>query len=171
MTFPPRLLFDFIPCFHEPDAPAGVRLTARVELEPETFTVTVAGPLTTMPPPPDPPGRVEALWRHDVIEVFLLGDDDRYLELELGSHGHYWLLSLHGCRSIAGELTPLHHAWRHEGGRQEASVRLPAAALPPGLRAVNVTCILGPERFHGSFVPLPGARPDFHQLERFHFPG
>lgn len=171
MTFPSRLLYDFIPHFHEPDAPAGVRLAARVELGPETFTVTVAGPLTEMPPPAAPPGRVEGLWRHDVIEVFLLGADDRYLELELGPHGHFWLLSLTGCRNIVGELAPLEHAWRHDGARFEASMRLPAAALPPGLRAVNVTCILGPERFHGSLVPLPGERPDFHQLARFHFPG
>jgi hypothetical protein len=171
MTFPARLLYDFTPHFHEPDAPDGWRVTARVELGPDAFTVTVIGPLTEMPPPPHPPGRVEALWRHDVIEVFLLGDDDRYLELELGSHGHFWLLSLNGCRNIVGELAPLHHAWRHDGGRFEASVRLPAAALPPGLSAINVTCILGQERFHGSLVPLPGERPDFHQLARFHFPG
>mgnify|MGYP000948447806 CR=1 FL=1 len=171
MSFPARLELDFLPHFHEPDAPGEWRLGARLELGPDTFTVTVSGPLTRSPAPPHPPGRVEALWRHDVVEVFLLGDDDRYLELELGPHGHYWLLALHGCRNIVGEPAPLHHAWRQDAGRWEASIMLPATALPPGLRALNVTCILGTGRFHGSFVPLPGERPDFHQLARFHFPG
>jgi hypothetical protein len=50
-------------------------------------------------------------------------------------------------------------------------VRLPAAKLPEGLCAFNVTCILGPRRLHGSYVPLPGEKPDFHQLDRFAFPG
>jgi hypothetical protein len=49
------------------------------------------------------------LWRHDVIELFLLGPDKRYLELEFGPFGHYWFLELDGCRNITGEIEPFAH--------------------------------------------------------------
>ncbi len=171
MPFPALLDLDFVPHFFEADAPADLRIGCRLALSGEFLTVTVSGPVTELAPPPGPPGRFEDLWRHDVIEVFLLGDRERYLELELGPHGHWWLLRLEGRRNIVAELEPRAHSCRQEGHRWEASVRLELAALPAGLCAFNVTTILGPRRLHGSFVPLPGTKPDFHQLDRFHFPG
>ncbi len=171
MSFPASFQLEVIPHFHEPGAPCDTRIGCRFHQDVGHCRVAVSGPVTAQPPPPGPVGRFPELWRHDVIEVFLLGEGGRYLELELGPHGHYWLLSLHGCRNIVSEIQPLAHEWKRGEERWEASVSIPSTALPAGLCAFNVTTILGPQRFHGSYVPLPGSTPDFHQLECFHFPG
>lgn len=171
MPFPASVQLEFSPHFHEPGAPDQTRIGCRIDQSADQCSVTVSGPVTGQPPPPGPAGRFEELWRHDVIEVFLLGAGERYLELELGPHGHYWLLMLHGCRNIVSEFEPLGHTWRCGEDRWEVCVRIPCAVLPAGLCAFNVTTILGPQRFHGSYVPLPGDKPDFHQLDCFHFPG
>ncbi len=162
-----RFDLEFTPFFFEADAPDGVKIAACFNVGPDVVELTVSAPLSDAPVPPFPAGRVENLWQYEVVEVFLLGGDARYLEVELGPCGHFWILELHGCRRQMADHLPLSHKWRHDNQRWEATVRLPAAMLPPGLFSYNVTCILGPARHHGSLVPLPGGRPDFHQLNQF----
>lgn len=145
--------------------PPDWRVFFRIEYQPDGLAITVRGPLTDAPPPPGAPGRFPHLWRHDVVEVFLLGPDDHYLELEFGPFGHYWFLTLEGCRRITGEIGPLAHNCARNGRTWEAAALFPLPSFEP--QAYNVACIFGMNRFHGSLAELPGEVPDFHQLKHF----
>lgn len=127
--------------------------------------VKVRAPRTDAPQPPGNSGRFPQLWRYDVVELFLLGENERYVELEFGPFGHYWFLQLKGCRQIVGEIEPLMHECKHTEDTWEAGACLPPLDFQP--HACNVTCILSTQRFHGSLVELPGEIPNFHQLKYF----
>lgn len=45
-------------------------------------------------------GSTDQLWEYEVVELFLLGEDSQYLEIELGPHGHYLVLQLKSIRRI-----------------------------------------------------------------------
>ncbi len=143
----------------------GWRIGFRIECARDALFVSVSAPRTEAPSPPGPSGRFPHLWRHDAVEVFLLGAGETYWELEFGPHGHYWFLHLEGRRNITGEIEPLAHSCRSTARRWEAAAKLPAP--PFEVVSFNVACILGAQRLHGSLSPLPGKTPDFHQLEHF----
>lgn len=122
------------------------------------------------PVPPGPIGRCEGLWDFEVVELFLLGSDDRYLELELGPHGHWLALGLAGRRHlVAPDLAIESFTTRREATRWTGVARIPLAHLPPGLRAANAYAIhgVGAERRYLAWSPVPGAQPDFHRLADF----
>ena len=48
---------------------------------------------------PAPNGSFYGLWDYEVAEMFFLGDNDRYTELEFGPHGQYLVLFLDGVRN------------------------------------------------------------------------
>lgn len=135
----------------------------------DTLTITVDAHLAGDPPPAGPPGPTPRLWEHEVVEIFLLGDDDRYLEVELGPHGHHLALALHGRRRVTAEALPITYEAAREDDRWRGVAHVPAALLPPGLDRANVCAIHGqaPDRRYLSWQPLPGPAPDFHQLDRF----
>lgn len=143
-----------------------------------TVTITEAGgalrvevdaPVHGDPPPEAPPGALWGLWDHEVVELFVLGEGDRYTELELGPHGHHLLLRLEGRRNVVERLLPVEATWSRSGGRWSAVATLPAAVLPPKPWRVNAYTIHGvaPERRYLAWAPVPGAGPDFHRLEAF----
>lgn len=121
------------------------------------------------PPPPGPPGPTARLWEHEVVEVFLLGAAQRYLEVELGPHGHYLVLRLHGRRNIVESGLTIDYSVTREGGRWRGVAQVPAALLPPGLSHLNAFAIHGEgsARRYLAWTPLPGPAPDFHRLEGF----
>lgn len=120
------------------------------------------------PAPNGPPGRHPTLWQHEVVELFLLGDDQRYLEIEIGPHGHWLALQLAGRRNVVA--TPDLHCRIHRlDDRWTAELQLPRAILPKGLHAANAYAIHGTEHarsYHATY-PAPGLRPDFHRLDTF----
>jgi hypothetical protein len=99
----------------------------------------------------------------------LLGEDDRYLELEFGPHGHYLVLRLHGCRNVVDQGLPLNYASRRNGDVWAGSADVPLSWLPPGPLRINAFAIhgVGPERRYLAWKPSGGLRPDFHVLEVF----
>lgn len=152
-------------------APAepGERALVRLRPEDEALRVEVEAPFHGDPPPEGQPGPTWALWEHEVVELFILGPDQRYLELELGPHGHHLLLLLHGRRTITERLLPLQLEVAVIGDRWTARAWLPWALLPPGPHHVNATAIhgQGEGRRYLSHVALGGEQPDFHRLEAF----
>ena len=120
---------------------------------------------------PLPPGSTARLWEHEVVELMLLGDDDRYLELEVGPYGHYLALSLHGVRNVVAQGMALAISPRPAlaGSRWRASVAVPLALLPPGPLRLNAFAIAGtgPQRRYLALQPAFGERPDFHVLHAF----
>ena len=131
--------------------------------------VQVDAPFRDDPPPPAPPGPTDRLWEYEVAELFLLGDDQRYLEIELGPHGHHLVLELHGPRTVLRSGLPLDFTASREGARWRGRARVPAARLPPSLCAANAYSIAGTgaERRYAAACPVPGPTPDFHRLECF----
>jgi hypothetical protein len=147
--------------------PEHARFT--LTLDEAHLTVEVDAPFRDDPPPPSPPGSTKQLWNYEVAELFLLGDDQRYLEIELGPHGHYLALELHGPRNVLRSGMPFEYSATREGTRWGALARVPVAWLPQGLCAANAYTIAGTgtERRYAAASPVPGAAPDFHRLECF----
>lgn len=121
------------------------------------------------PPPPAPPGHLDGLWEYEVVEVFLLGDDERYLEVELAPHGHHLVLALHGVRRRVGVIPRIDYTCRITGSRWHGEARLDAALLPRGRLRANAYAMhgRGAARRHLAAHPPGGAEPDFHRLDAF----
>jgi len=141
-----------------------------IRAAPGGLRVEVEAPFHGDPPPTTLPGSTDRLWEHEVVELFVAGPGDRYLEVELGPHGHYLVLQLDGVRRRAGPPLELEHGAeaRVEAGRWRSAVLLPSRLLPPGPHRVNAYALHGaaPRRYL-AHAPVPGPAPDFHRLERF----
>jgi hypothetical protein len=140
-----------------------------LRLDEAQLVVAVDAPFRDDPPPPSPPGPSDGLWEYEVAELFLLGDDRRYLELELGPHGHHLALELHGPRNVLRSGMPLEFTTTRNGPRWRGLARVPLAWLPRGQRATNAYTIsgTGAERRYAAACPVPGPAPDFHRLDCF----
>ncbi len=151
-----------------PIAPAEqARLGLR--LDGASLAIEVDGPWHGDPAPTAPPGPTPLLWEHEVVELFLLGDDERYLEVELGPHGHHLVLELRGRRNVERSGMPIAYGVTREGARWRGRATLPTRWIPPGLRAGNAYAMHGRgagRRFLAAH-PAPGPGPDFHRLEAF----
>ena len=121
------------------------------------------------PAPIDRPGRQYGLWEFEVVELFLLGDDDRYLEIELGPHGHWLALSLAGPRVVVDDWVPIEFEATQKGDRWTGRAQFDPSWLPTGLARANAYAIHGvaDTRRHLATTPLPGDHPDFHRLDGF----
>lgn len=156
-------------------APLPTREVATVEvlLDGGDLVVRVDAPFHDDPPPPRQPGPTPGLWEFEVIELFIAGpgSDERvpYLEIEMAPGGHYLALRLEGVRRVVVQGMPLALRATVDGGRWRAEARAPGAWLPPAPWRAAAFAIhgVGQERRHLASVPLPGARPDFHQPGRF----
>jgi hypothetical protein len=98
----------------------------------------------------------------------LLGDDDRYLEVELSPHGHHLVLMLHGVRRIVHRDLLLDYHAAIDAGRWTGHARIPLLWLPPRTTRLNAFAMHGdaPRRYLACKSPR-GERPDFHRLEAF----
>ncbi len=121
------------------------------------------------PAPALPPGSTPKLWEHEVVEVFLLGSQERYLELEFGPYGHYLVLQLQGRRNLVEQGMQLTYQAEIVGDQWQAKVSVPAHLLPEGLCQFNAYAIhgQGPARRYLALYPPMGAQPDFHALDSF----
>ncbi len=149
--------------------PADGRARVHAQLREAHLHVRIDAPYHGDPPPATPAGSTPRLWEHEVVELMLLGDDGRYLELEFGPHGHYLALQLHGVRVIVAQGMTLPYAARIDGDRWRGQAEIPADWLPPGALAANAFAIagVGTDRRYAAAFPAGGAAPDFHRLEVF----
>ena len=121
------------------------------------------------PAPMQPVGRCDGLWNFEVVELFLLGRDDEYLELEFGPHGHYLALRLAGRRQVVANDLPVEYAVERRANRWHGRARARIGDLPADLVAANAYAIhgQGESRRYLAWQPVPGPAPDFHRLDRF----
>jgi len=147
----------------------GEAVTLDLALGEDGLSIVVDAPLHDDPAPEQPPGPTWALWEHEVVELFVLGEGERYTEVELGPWGHHLVLRLEGRRNPVDKLLPIDVTVERSGGRWRASTILPRRLLPPGVLRCNATAAHGPPeaRRYLSWQALPGDRPDFHRLGCF----
>ncbi len=140
-----------------------------VELTEEFLEIRVDAPRHGDPPPAGPPGSTGELWDFEVVELFLLGTDDRYLEVELGPHGHYIVLVLHGARCVERMGMQIEYAVEPDLRRWRGVARVPLSLVPEGVTRGNAYAMhgLGASRRHLALYPVPGETPDFHRIECF----
>ncbi len=131
--------------------------------------IEVRAPYCGDPAPPGPAGPRWGLWEHEVVELFILGDGERYTEIELGPHGHHLVLQLGPRRSVRARELPLDYRAQIRGDRWTGLALLDRDLLPGGPHRGNAYAIHGPpgERRHLAWTPVPGPEPDFHRLEHF----
>ena len=141
----------------------------KLSAEAGRLTLAVDAPFHGDPAPGAPPGPTPGLWNYEVVELFLFAADGHYLELELGPHGHYLLLKLHGVRNVIHDTARLaaHEVHGVDRGRWRGFAHIDAAMIPRGIAHYNAHAIHGQEgaRRYLSAVPAGGARPDFHRPE------
>lgn len=137
--------------------------------EPEGLVLTVVAPAHGDPPPAAEAGPTWGLWEHEVVELFIVGADGRYTEIELGPHGHHLVLRLSGVRQIVERELPLTFSARVHNGRWRGVAKIPRSLLPEGPHRVNAFALhgTGETRRYLCWTPLPGPKPDFHQPDRF----
>ena len=150
-------------------APRADWVKLELSVSAQHLCIDVDAPLHGDEPPALPVGATPGLWNHEVVEVFVLGDDERYLEVELGPHGHYLVLEFAGPRRVVREHVALDYRVRHEDTRFFGQAHIPLDWLPPGADRMNAYAIHGPShaREHLAWCGAPGQRPDFHRLETF----
>ena len=145
----------------------GPEETAEVEffIEEERLHVLISAPFHGDAPPASPAGSTDRLWEHEAVELFLAGEDSRYLELEFGPHGHYLVLQFEGVRQAAATGIPLEYRAEISGNRWRGEARLPYVLLPTGTCKANAYGLhgLGEARRYLAAFSLPGDAPDFHQ--------
>jgi hypothetical protein len=145
------------------------RVALDVTASPDGLRVRVDAPHHGDPAPPAPPGRCEGLWEYEVVELFLLGTGERYLEIEIAPSGHFLVLELHGRRRRVRSDVPVQVACQRSGPRWSAELCVARSELPPAAHAWNAYALhgVGAQRRYLAFQPVPGERPDFHRLECF----
>jgi hypothetical protein len=145
------------------------RIGMRVDHESAALVLTVDAAFYDDPAPETEPGSVDGLWEFEVVEIFLLGDDERYLEIELGPHGHFLGLCLAGRRNVIEAGIPVDFSVDRRDHRWRGEARISLKWLPSAIRAANAYAIhgLGNARRYLAAHPVPGDAPDFHRLECF----
>jgi hypothetical protein len=143
---------------------------ATLELEDDgDLVVRVNAPWHGDPPPEGPPGPTPGLWDFEVVELFVLGPLERYLELEFGPRGHHLVLRLGGRRQPVEVGLELEYSVERTGDRWTGVARVPRSYLPEGPHRINAYAIhgVGEARRYLCWKPTLGDAPDFHRLEVF----
>ncbi|MBO8093376.1 MAG: hypothetical protein J7D60_08715 [Prosthecochloris sp.] len=145
------------------------RMDILFSLSDDQVNMNVDAPFYNDPPPTGAPGEREELWNHEVAELFLLGRNGRYLEIEIGPHGHYLVMEMHALRQASRRITPLQCTTRITDSRWQGTLTLIASPDLLPFTHVNGYAIhgTGSNRRYLAAFPVPGKRPDFHQPERF----
>lgn len=149
--------------------PASEQARVAFWLEGETLRVTLEAPEHGDPLPAGPPGRTPGLWEYEVVELFVVGPDGHYLEIELGPGGHHLALTFSAPREVRDPGVPVSLQVTRAAGRWrgEATVSLRWCPLP--VVAANAFAIhgVGGDRRFLVAAPTGGERPDFHRPDRF----
>lgn len=137
--------------------------------------VSVSGPFFNDPgPPPCAAGSAcDGLWNYEVAEVFFLGKNEKYLEVELSPHGQHLLLLLNGVRKPFLDKVPIEYTAKIDRTKNtwNGTAIIPIDYLPPHVGRINAYAIHGSgvNRRYESLYPASAdvSDPDFHRLEFF----
>lgn len=149
--------------------PASDHAVLRVAWHDDRLVIEVDAPYHGDPPPSGPPGPTDRLWEHEVVELFVVGDDERYTEIELSPHGHHWVLRLEGIRQAVDRGVAIEFTAQIRGDRWTGRATIDRAALPEVRRTCNAFRIagVGEARRFFAWAAVPGDGPNFHRLSHF----
>jgi hypothetical protein len=157
------------PAHSSEQVPTRSSATSSAETPSAPLVVRIDAPFYGDPPPAARAGVCDGLWDYEVCEIFLVGSDNRYLELEFGPHGHYLALLLDGPRKVRSRDNRIqYHAERH-GERWMGHAVVPAGLIPDPIHRLNLFAIhgTGAGRRYLAWSAVPGTHPDFHQPDSF----
>lgn len=112
--------------------------------------------------------RFDGLWEYDVSEIFFVGEGNKYIEIELGTAGHFLVLGFDGIRKRINDYYDIdfeHDFVIDENGISTSTILIPNNILPPTIKRINAF-LIGNQQFL-AYSPLPGEKPDFHQPSKF----
>ena len=151
--------------------PRAERAELRLSWEEAHLRVDVDAPYAGDPAPTTPIGPTPGLWEHEVVELFVVLENGRYVELELSPHGHHLLLTLSGVRTVDQQGLPVEWSPHLDAatGRWTGTARVARTLFPSRPVRCNAFRIagVGAGRRYQVMAPLPGERPDFHQPDHF----
>lgn len=113
------------------------------------------------------------LWEYEVVELFLLNDNDQYVEIELCPWGQHIVLLLDGRHNAIRHSLPLTFtAEIRSNNTWYGEAVVPADYLPPRVTKMNAFAIhgSGKERIYEALYSVPKdafPNPDFHRLNFF----
>jgi hypothetical protein len=169
---PPSSLYFNLDHFWDGTVCADERLQAEVWISQSTNGITIrcqAQILENQRTPVAPhDSRFDELWNYDVVEVFLVGKDGKYLEVELGAGGQWLVLGFDEVRHRANDyktFDPVHRNSSSVPGCWQSIITIPQEMIPEGLHALNAFAIF--DGNHLAVNPVPGTTPDFHQPNTF----
>jgi len=143
------------------------------------WKISMQGPFFNDPPAPKEPangGYLNDLWAYEVFEVFFANDQDQYLEVEVGPHGHWLALLLHGQRKAFNLGKNLNISIHNtiKGRKWNSVFEIPLAYFPANVTKFNAYAIHGSEdkdRHYEALYPVTNNKsddkPDFHRLQYF----
>ena len=149
--------------------PESERVSVSTQIADRGLRIRVEAPFHGDPRPAAPPGSTDALWEHEVVELFVGGADQHYLEVELGPHGHFLVLVLRGVRNVTQFGLPIEYEACVEGERWQGIATVPTDHIPAAPHRINAYAIhgRGAARRYLAWQPVPGDKPDFHRLNCF----
>ena len=133
------------------------------------YQLNIEAPYFDDPKPDGPAGSFWQLWEYEVVEIFIVGANGHYLEIECGPHGHYLVLQLDGVRSVVAHSIETKYLAERIGDRWKGQFQIPLEWVPPAPHRINAFAIHGTEeqRRYLAHTVLPGVTPDFHQPSQF----
>ena len=163
------VVFRLSKTWNDLNIPAEDYVYIDVKFNSDEIEILIDAPLYNDPKPHTAPGPTDGLWNYEVVEVFLVGDDGQYLELEFGPHGHYLMLWLTQPRKVAERTLSCRYTVSQTNERWTGKVQFPRAHAPRRIHSYNAFAIsgLGRSRRYLAWHPMPGEKPDFHQPEHF----
>lgn len=112
--------------------------------------------------------RVDGLWEYDAVELFFVGDDGKYTEVELGPGGNYLILSFDGVRQRSNDWEGRefdHRSSTSTPGTWQSVIQLPWDVLPGRITKMNTFLSMDGKLL--AWNAVPGSEPDFHQPDTF----
>ncbi|PAV73389.1 hypothetical protein WR25_19153 [Diploscapter pachys] len=168
--------WDGNPLQHEPIEVEMKWTFERIAGRPHKRAVKIVfdAPLFDDPEPSEPPGITPGLWDHEVMEFFFANNQDQYLEVEVGPHGHWICLLFDGQRKCFnnGEDLELEIANKFIDDKWHCEFEIPLAYFPAKISKFNSYHIHGEgdERVYAALHPVTDGsyeKPDFHRLQFF----
>jgi len=173
-----RSALEIATTWHGDPLEPAEQAVVRVVLEDGAIAVTVAAPFVADPAPLVARGRTERLWEHEVVEVFFAESatrGSRYLELELGPHGHWLAFGFASYRALTVSDIAVTFEASIVGTRWAGQAHIAApevARAVAAIGAMNAYAIrgVGAARRYMAAWPAPNGAypgPDFHRTEYF----